>query len=101
MLMRKAYNGMMNDLFAAGVTLFILVTGRGPFLAAVPHTGNYQFMAMNFFEKFWKIHERKNQYSDNFKSLINCMLAFDPTHRLSISEILNHPWMGEDTLMGN
>lgn len=85
MLMRKSYNGMMNDLFAAGVTLFILVTGRGPFLTAMPHSGNYQFIAMNYFDKFWKLHEKKTQYSIDFKNLINSMLAFDPTYRLSVS----------------
>lgn len=99
--MKKNYNGIMNDLFAAGVTLFILVTGRGPFLTAMPHSGNYQFIAMNYFEKFWKLHEKKTKYSSNFKSLINSMLSFAPTYRLSIPEILSHPWMAEDTLMGN
>ena len=29
------------------------------------------------------------------------MLAFDPTYRLSISEILCHPWMNQDVLMGD
>lgn len=54
--MRKNYNGVMNDLFAAGVTLFILVTGHAPFITAAPHSGNYQFIALNYFEKFWKTH---------------------------------------------
>jgi len=27
------------------------------------------------------------------------MLAFDPTHRLSIAEIISHPWMTGDILM--
>ena len=75
----------MNDLFAAGVTLFILVTGHAPFITAAPHSGNYQFIALNYFEKFWKTHEKKYQYSLEFKNLINSMLAFDPTYRLSIS----------------
>lgn len=100
MLLKKNYNGLMNDLFAAGVTLFILATGRGPFVTAAPHSGNYQYIALNYFDKFWKVHEQKNKYSEEFKSLINSMLAFDPTYRLSISEILSHPWMNQDTLMG-
>lgn len=29
------------------------------------------------------------------------MLAFDPTHRLSIPEIMAHPWMTGDVLMQN
>lgn len=98
--MKKNYNGLMNDLFAAGVTLFILVTGKGPFITATPHSGNYQFIAMNYFDKFWNIYEKKKKYSNTFKSLINSMLAFDPTYRLSISEILSHSWMNEDSLMG-
>lgn len=49
MLMKKNYNGLMNDLFAAGVTLFILITGKGPFITATPHSGNYQYIAMNYF----------------------------------------------------
>ena len=100
MLLKKNYNGLMNDLFAAGVTLFILVTGRGPFNTAAPHTGNYQYIALNYFDKFWKVHEKKDKFSEDFKNLINSMLAFDPTHRLSISEIFSHPWMNQDTLMG-
>lgn len=75
----------MNDLFAAGVTLFILVTGNGPFISANPQNGNYQYIAMNFFDKFWNIYEKKKKYSQNFKNLINSMLAFDPTYRLSIA----------------
>lgn len=85
MLMKKNYNGLMNDLFAAGVTLFILVTGKGPFLTANPHSGNYQLIAMNYLDKFWSVYEKKVKYSNNFKKLINAMLSFDPTYRLSIS----------------
>lgn len=27
-------------------------------------------------------------------------MAFDPTHRMTISEILSHPWMNGEVLMG-
>jgi len=101
MLMKKNYNGVMNDLFAAGVTLFILMTGKAPFNNANPSTGLYQFIALNYPDKFWKMHDKKQKFSMEFKNLINSMLAFDPTHRLSIAEILSHPWMTQDILMGN
>jgi serine/threonine protein kinase len=48
MLMRKNYNGVMNDLFAAGVTLFILMTNKPPFPNATPNAGLYQFIALNY-----------------------------------------------------
>ena len=54
--MKRQYNGVMNDLFAVGVTLFMLVIGRAPFVSASPNAGYYQFIAMNYLDKFWKIH---------------------------------------------
>jgi hypothetical protein len=63
MLMKKNYNGVMNDLFAAGVTLFILMTGKAPFNNATPNTGLYQFIALNYPDKFWKVHDKKLKYS--------------------------------------
>jgi MAP/microtubule affinity-regulating kinase len=56
MLLKKNYNGVMNDLFALGVTLFILVLGKAPFISATPNNGYYQFIAMNYMSKFWKSH---------------------------------------------
>ena len=85
MLMKKNYNGVMNDLFAAAVTLFILVTGKQPFNNATPNAGLYQFIALNYNDKFWKTHDKTDKISPSFKSLMNSMLSFDPTHRLSIS----------------
>lgn len=84
-LMRKNYNGVMNDLFAAAVTLFILVTGKAPFASATPNNGLYKFIALNCSDKFWATHEKKNKFPTDFKDLIDSMLSFDPTHRLSIS----------------
>lgn len=100
-LMRKNYNGVMNDLFAAGITLFILFTGYAPFNTANPNGGLYKFIALNYNDKFWQAHEKRSKFSSDFKSLINSMLAFDPTHRLSVAEILSHPWMTQDMLMGD
>jgi serine/threonine protein kinase len=100
LLMRKNYNGVMNDLFAAGVTLFILVSAKAPFVSATPNNGFYKFIALNYIDKFWNAHEKKSKFSAELKDLLNSMFAFDPTHRLSISEILSHPWMNGDILMG-
>ena len=91
----------MNDLFAAAVTLFILVSGNAPFITANPNTGFYKFIAMNYIEKFWASHEKMVKFSPELKALITSMLAFDPTHRLSIAEIISHPWMNGDILMND
>lgn len=100
MLMKKNYNGVMNDLFAAAVTLFILTTSQPPFISALPNTGLYKFIALNHVDKFWATHSKKAKLSEELKDLLNSMLAFDPTHRLTIPEIMAHPWMAGDLLMG-
>lgn len=56
LLLRKNYNGVMNDLFAAGVTLFILIAGNAPFHSATPNHGFYKFIALNYLDKFWISH---------------------------------------------
>jgi len=101
LLMKKNYNGIMNDLFAAGVTLFILVSGKAPFINSNPNTGFYKFIALNYIEKFWSSHEKKITFSADLKNLLTSMFAFDPTHRLTISEILSHPWVTGDILMSD
>jgi serine/threonine protein kinase len=53
MLLGIKYNGILNDLFAAGILLVNLVTGRSPFNSADPKTGMYKYMANNQHQKFW------------------------------------------------
>ena len=53
----------MNDLFAAAVTLFILVSAKAPFISATPSNGLYKFIALNYIDKFWGQHEKKSKFS--------------------------------------
>ena len=96
------YSGVAIDLFAAGITLFIMFVGTPPFYKANPKDNFYKFLCTNKHENFWNTHIRmkaKNQiFSDSFKNIINCMLAFDPTQRLSLSEIKAHPWYNGPTV---
>ena len=59
-------------------------------------------LAANRADLFWKTHckNKKNKdgyFSEEFKDLIQSMLQFEPSHRPSFSEILEHPWMKLDT----
>lgn len=94
--LKMSYNGPSIDLFAAAIILFIMYAGTPPFSRADPRDDFYKFLCTNKHEAFWKAHlkHKPNPYffSENFKNLMNSMLAFDPTQRLSISEIKAHPW---------
>jgi serine/threonine protein kinase len=100
MLLSIKYNGVLNDLFAAGILLVNLVTGRSPFNCADPKTGMYKYMANNQHQKFWVEFEKKAAVDPDFKDLVNGMLAFDPSQRLTIAEIKCHPWYNRDVYMG-
>lgn len=89
----KAYNGKQVDVFALGVVLFILATGKFPFEAARKSDGCYKWLIENpenFFAK------ADNQgLSTELKDLLVSLLAYDGNMRPSIAEIKTHPWMNK------
>lgn len=99
---KAPYVGTSVDLFAAGIILFIFITGHPPFNQAKPTDLYYNLICMNNHEKFWAAHSRRKPgglkfFSPEFISLMNCLLAFDPTQRPSLSEIKAHPWYNGET----
>jgi serine/threonine protein kinase len=98
--LRQPYNGPAVDLFASAIILFILISGTPPFAKADPKNDpHYKLLCINRHETFWKAHERnkpkdngQNFYSEDFKNLMNSMLALDPAVRLSLAEVKNHAW---------
>jgi serine/threonine protein kinase len=100
-LNRKPYLGSAADIFSCGVILFVLVTGKLPFGKAMVHDQYYKNFVRNDYDTYWTIMSpRLDNVSNEFKSLINSLLAYDPVQRPSIDEIMNHPWMtGEQPKM--
>lgn len=69
-----------------------MVAGKLPFSKATMDDKVYTSIRNNRPDFFWMIHSRKTTFSEDFKNFVASLLAFDPIHRLSISEIKNHPW---------
>jgi len=96
-LNKKAYVGSCADIFSCGVILFVLVTGKLPFGKAVVFDSYFKNFIRNDYESFWAIMSPKiDAVSDEFKSLINLLLAYDPTQRPSVTEIKNHAWLNKE-----
>ncbi|XP_037944527.1 peripheral plasma membrane protein CASK isoform X4 [Teleopsis dalmanni] len=84
---RRSY-GKGCDVWGAGVMLHVLLSGRLPFLGSGIRLQNSIARGRLTFEApEWK------SISATAKDLVMKMLAANPHHRLSIAEVLEHPWM--------
>jgi len=99
--LRKPYSGSSVDLFATGIILFILISGTPPFAKADPKADpHYKLIVANRQDVFWKAHERNKPkiegrdtfYSEEFKDMLNAMLALDANNRPTIEQIKSHAW---------
>jgi len=89
----KGYGGSV-DVWSIGITLYILLCGFPPFynednaeLFEQIKKGEFEFPS-----PYW------DDISDMAKELIQQILVVEPSARLSIDDILAHPWVsGDDT----
>jgi len=100
----KKYNGAVVDLFAAGIVLFIMMSGTPPFAKADPFKDPHYKLLISSTknETFWNVHSKhkpsKNFFSADFKNFTNMMLHSDPLQRPTLPEIKSHPWMQGPTV---
>ena len=95
----RAYRGEVVDLFASAIILFIMVTGNPPFSKAIASDEFYKVLCVNRPDLFWKSHTgiKEGSVSEEFMSLVETMFLYEPTHRLSLAELKQHPWMQGET----
>ena len=98
-LEKKEYDAKC-DIFSAGVILFILLTARPPFSQASKKDKKYSLIMDEKYEQFWNIHCNKDIHKykfivndQNSKDLMQKMICYDPTKRISLESIEAHPWM--------
>ncbi|KAH8731094.1 hypothetical protein GQ44DRAFT_605292 [Phaeosphaeriaceae sp. PMI808] len=85
LLQAKQYTGPEVDVWSFGIVLYVLVCGKVPF--------DDQSMPQ-LHAKIKKGHvDYPPWLSAECRNLIHRMLQTDPTQRLTLSEIMNHPWL--------
>lgn len=91
-LYEDGYKGFKSDIWGLGVLLYAMVTGTVPFRAQNMRELKYVISAGHF--SFPSSNPRdSHRYSDTIKDLIRSMLIVDTKNRISIPEILAHPWL--------
>jgi len=81
--------GMGSDLWSLGVLLYVILSGCSPFSAEEEELLLKQVAEAKyeFFENEWKA------VSADAKDIITRLLVVDPAKRLTMSELLVHPWV--------
>lgn len=94
---KQPYSGVKVDLFAAGVILFITLTGHPPFSKAEQKScPYYRCLSTGKELKFWDAHARNKEqgfFSPELTHLLTRLFSPDPANRPSMAEILNDPWV--------
>jgi 5'-AMP-activated protein kinase, catalytic alpha subunit len=84
-LRNRGYDGARTDVWSCGVILFVLLTGHLPF--------QHENM-MKMYQKIFKSEYQVPPWiSGDARRLISKLLVVDPAKRISIPEIMRHPWM--------
>jgi len=89
---RKPFDGFAVDMWAAGVILFFLLSGFPPWER--PDDTDAQFRCLTngnleyFCTRVWNL-----GLSPGVMDLLQRMLRKDPSKRLSLKQVLAHPWM--------
>jgi len=82
------------DVFALGVVLFVCLSQRCPFKKALAEPQFWYWDKINTkqWNVFWLAHQRRHQFSNLQKDLLQKMLCADKNERFNIYQVMEHPW---------
>ena len=91
MLQNRPYDSSV-DVWASGILLYIVLSGTLPFFADSPD----DFLELVLSSRFSFPDDEWAESSEEVKDLIRKILVPDQNRRLTVKEILAHPWFTAD-----
>jgi serine/threonine protein kinase len=88
---KEPFDGFAVDMWAAGVILFLMLTGFPPWERACQTDERFHYMTAGYLVQMlteWEI-----GLSSDAMDLLQRMLFIDPKDRLSLDQVRAHPWM--------
>jgi len=97
-LSEQPFDGPAVDLWAAGVILFIMLTGQPPWEEPKMTDENFKLMSTGYLVQI--LTERRAGLSADAMDLLQRMFWLDPADRLSLEQVWSHPWMMHEDKFG-
>lgn len=89
----EAFDGFAVDMWAAGIVLFELLVGKKPFAMPDP-AGDRNFRTISVDGDLeWLLRAKGIGLDGEAVHLLQGMLRCDPAERLTLSQVVNHPWV--------
>ena len=95
---QKPFDGFAVDMWAAGVILFLMLTGFPPWERACQTDERFKYMSAGYLVQM--LTEWDVGLSSDAMDLLQRMLFLDPKDRLSLDQVRAHPWMMNGPLQG-
>jgi serine/threonine protein kinase len=91
------FDGFAVDMWAIGVALFIMLTGVPPWDHATDNDERYRYISNGYLEPM--LMQWNMGLSNQSMDLLQRMLFKNPQDRLSLRQVLAHPWMAGDVTL--
>lgn len=88
---KEPFDGYAVDMWAAGVILFLMLTGFPPWERACLTDERFKYMSGGYLVQM--LTEWEVGISGDALDLLQRMLFYDPKDRLSLDQVRAHPWM--------
>ena len=96
----KGYEGFPVDIWSSGISLYIMLSGTLPFNLKNNESSDMSEESNNNIELQYSIINKEpkkiEKISDEARDLLKGLLNKNPRKRLTIEQILNHPWLMEN-----